>query len=313
MKISFLCNSFLALPSIELLQAEQQLAGLATAAHNTLLSQQVEQFAQMIGIPFATIKRETIEQDLSHWITASNPDAVVVQTFPYLIPSQCLTLPPLGFFNIHPSPLPSYRGPDPIFWQIAGSESTTGVSLHKMSEHFDTGPIFCVEEMPIAPTDTYGLVQSKLSYAAVEALRRFLNADLTDGSLIKQPEEKSSSQPKANTGDFIINWSNSSAAQIQSLIRACNPHQNGAITFFREVMTRILETRIIALERVPKLPAGSVIAADPERGLQVLCTNDLALELRILHVEEGYFTGGQFCKVFEVGLGEKFCTPSFLS
>ncbi|MFK7845144.1 MAG: methionyl-tRNA formyltransferase [Rhodothermales bacterium] len=313
MKISFICNSFLALPSAQLLHEASALAGLATSSKNLILSEQMARFAAEIEVPYTQITPESIASDIKEWIQSTNPDAVLVQTFPHLIPATCLDLPPLGFYNIHPSPLPAYRGPDPIFWQLAHNEKTCGVTLHKMGSTFDTGPILHIESIPVDPKDTYGLVQSNLSFAAVEALKYLLSCANPEEQLVPQTAELASTQAKPHTQDLIIEWADSPAHSIEALVRACNPHQNGAITFFRDVMTRVLEANLVTLDRVPKLPAGSVIAADDERGLLVICSDELALQLNLLHVEEGYYTGRRFCEVFKVGLGEKFCNPAFLS
>ena len=313
MKVSFLCNSFLALPSVHFLYEQQRLAGLASSSRNPLLANQLALLAVDMQVPYARIAPECIQTDIRNWIQSTNPDIVVVQTFPHLIPAACLGIPPLGFYNIHPSPLPAYRGPDPIFWQIKNEEQTSGVTLHKMEAAFDTGPVFHIEPVPLDRADTYGLVQSNLSYAALESLKALITCDRLDDHLVQQSEALSSAQPKARTDDLIIDWPGASASEVDALVRACNPHQNGAITFFREVLTRVLETSFYTLDRAPKLPAGSIIAADNERGLQVLCSDGRALGLELLHVDEGYFSGRRFCEVFKVGLGEKFCNPAFLS
>ena len=313
MNVSFLCNSFLALPSANFLFEQGNLVGLATSTRNVLLGNEMARFAASTGLPFSQIGPDTLEQDLKTWISTTNPDAVVVQTFPHLIPSSCLDLPPLGFYNIHPSPLPTYRGPDPVFWQLSNSEKEGGVTIHKMSSSFDTGPVFHIEPVSIVPTDTYGILQSNLSYAAVDALQKFVTCDAIDANLSPQTEGAGHNQAKPDTTDLMIDWSQQSAQDIQSLVQACNPNQNGAITFFRDVLTRVLETQIHSLDRIPKLPPGSIIAADETRGLHVLCADNLALSFNILHVEEGYYSGRRFCEVFETRLGEKFCNPSFLS
>ncbi|MEM8488857.1 MAG: formyltransferase family protein [Bacteroidota bacterium] len=273
----------------------------------------MQRFAEEAGIPYASISPSSLSEDLDEWVANSSPDLVLVQTFPHLIPAESLGKPPFGYYNLHPSPLPSYRGPDPIFWQVAQNEKQSGITLHQMSTSFDTGPVLHVESIPIEATDTYGIVQTNLSYAAINALKEFIHTALPSPKAQPQEEAASSSQGKPQTQDLVIDWANMGAADIAALVRACNPHQNGAITFFRDVMTRVLEVSIQDLDRVPKLPAGSVVAADAERGLQVLCADDRALSLGILHVEEGYYSGNRFCEVFAVGLGEKFCTPSFLS
>ncbi len=273
----------------------------------------MHRFASEAGIPFARISKTQLAEDLDAWVDASHPDVVLVQTFPHLIPESSLSRPTHGYYNLHPSPLPAYRGPDPIFWQVAGNEANAGVTLHQMSSTFDTGPVLHVEPVPIASTDTYGIVQTNLSYAAINALKQFITTTLPPVDAHEQNEAISSSQGKPQPQDLIVDWDNVAAADIAALVRACNPHQNGAITFFRDVMTRILEVSIHDLDRIPKLPSGSVIAADAERGLRILCADQRALSLDILHVEEGYYSGRRFCEVFAVGLGEKFCMPAFLS
>ena len=313
MKVSFLCNSFLALPSANFLFENGHLAGLASTQRNTLLCNEMSKFAQQTGLPFAQISSKTLEDDLKKWIAQTSPDVVVVQTFPHLIPESCLEMPPMGFYNLHPSPLPAYRGPDPVFWQLHQGETEGGVTLHKMSATFDTGPIFTISPISISSTDTYGIVQSNLSYAAVDALQAFISCEDFENQLTPQTCDSGHNQAKPEATDLMIDWVNQSSEEIQSQIRACNPNQNGAITFFRDVLTRILETQAKSLDRIPKLPPGSIIAADEERGLVVLCADEKALELNILHVEEGYYSGRRFCEVFKTGLGEKFSNPSFLS
>lgn len=278
-----------------------------------MLAKQLGLLSQEMQVPYAAITPERIKTDITNWIKATDADVVVVQTFPHLIPASCLGIPSLGFYNIHPSPLPAYRGPDPIFWQVKNDEQTSGVTLHKMEAAFDTGPVFHIESLPLEPTDTYGIVQSNLSFAAVESLKAFMACTEPQDHLVQQSAALSSYQSKAKTEDLIIDWPVATASEINALVRACNPHQNGAITFFRDVLTRVIEANFRALDRVPKLPAGSIIAADHERGLQVLCTDERVLEFNILHVEEGYYSGRRFCEVFNVALGEKFCNPSFLS
>jgi methionyl-tRNA formyltransferase len=69
------------------------------------------------------------------------PDLACVACFPKRIPAVLLRLPPRGWLNIHPSLLPAYRGPAPLFWAFRNGESATGVTVHFMDEHFDTGDI----------------------------------------------------------------------------------------------------------------------------------------------------------------------------
>jgi len=69
------------------------------------------------------------------------PDYLLVACFPYRIPEAVRNYPHKASLNLHPSLLPHYRGPDPIFWQLRKGEGKTGVSIHMLTRQFDAGPI----------------------------------------------------------------------------------------------------------------------------------------------------------------------------
>ena len=74
-------------------------------------------------------------------LAAFQPDVICVSCFSRIIPPAILNLPKHGAVNLHPSLLPRYRGPMPLFWQFRNGESRTGVTLHYMSERVDAGDI----------------------------------------------------------------------------------------------------------------------------------------------------------------------------
>jgi methionyl-tRNA formyltransferase len=69
------------------------------------------------------------------------PDLIVVACFPYIFPAPVLQLPRYGCLNLHPSLLPAFRGPMPLFWMARQGEHRAGVTLHFMNEGADTGDI----------------------------------------------------------------------------------------------------------------------------------------------------------------------------
>ena len=315
MRIAVLTNSFLATESIQFLHDQHILCGIATLESNLILRKHVEHFTKQNDIPYVALRKESLEQALNEWIDACSADLVLVQTFPFKIPASSLNKVSLGFYNLHPGPLPRYRGPDPVFWQIQKGESTSGVTLHKMDEEYDTGPIILFEPVSIPSTSTYGLLNSLLAAAALSAVEKFLIILQQSGSPteLPQPPESADYQKKPVVTDLLIQWGNDTARDIQNLTRACNPNQNGSITFFRDVMTRLIEVDIVPLEFETQLAAGTVVAADNQRGLHVKCKDNQALSIHILHVEEGYYSGVRFANVFNVNIGEKFTEPSFMS
>lgn len=69
------------------------------------------------------------------------PGWICVACFPWRLDAVWREAAPLGAFNIHPSLLPAYRGPAPLFWQLRAGERRTGVTLHRVDSGLDTGPI----------------------------------------------------------------------------------------------------------------------------------------------------------------------------
>src|SRR5262249_24483185 len=78
-----------------------------------------------------------------------SPDLICAACFPRRLPPPLLALPRLGCLNVHPSLLPRYRGPVPLFWMFRAGEATGGVTVHWMEERLDAGPIAAQEAYPI--------------------------------------------------------------------------------------------------------------------------------------------------------------------
>jgi methionyl-tRNA formyltransferase len=132
------------------------------------------------------------------------PDVAFVACFPERIPTEMLTLPRYGFLNLHPSLLPAYRGPHPLFWCFQRGEAKTGVTLHFMDAGFDTGDIALQE--PLAFADGLsGNVADQLcgergGAMMIEAVRQ-----LKAGTLARCPQTGPSSyHPSPTAADFHI-------------------------------------------------------------------------------------------------------------
>ncbi len=91
-------------------------------------------------IPVYEVKRLRAPMTLSA-ISFLQPDVACVACFRKRIPAAVLRLPRFGFLNLHPSLLPHYRGPHPLFWMFRNGEVHTGVTIHFMDEELDTGDI----------------------------------------------------------------------------------------------------------------------------------------------------------------------------
>ena len=87
----------------------------------------------------------------------------LIYAFSHIIPKDLLNAPKLGFWNIHPSLLPKYRGPSPIAYPLIFGEKETGVTIIKMDEKIDHGPIIAQEKLKIEDTDRRPDLEKKLT------------------------------------------------------------------------------------------------------------------------------------------------------
>ncbi len=92
------------------------------------------------GLPVYTVGRLN-RPGVAAWLAEQAPAAVLVACFPRRIPAALLAIPARGFLNLHPSRLPAYRGPAPLFWQLRDDVQPLSVTLHWMDADLDTGDI----------------------------------------------------------------------------------------------------------------------------------------------------------------------------
>lgn len=120
--------------------------------HLTLTKNETQIYAEKHNIPLLSL------DDLPLF----KPDFLVVAGFGKLIPQNWLDLPKIMAINMHPSLLPNYPGRCPAEWAILNGETQTGVTLIKMTEKFDAGPILTQEKITISPNDTRLTLYKKL-------------------------------------------------------------------------------------------------------------------------------------------------------
>jgi len=103
--------------------------------------------ADELGLPLIYWQR-ACEAEIAANLATISPDLVIMSCFPWRIPESLLKIPALGWWNLHPSLLPAYRGPTPIFWQSRAGEKNTGVSLHQVTADLDSGAILGQHALP---------------------------------------------------------------------------------------------------------------------------------------------------------------------
>lgn len=159
------------------------------------------------GIPVFAVRR--FGAALQAHCAALQPDVICVACFPRRLPGWLLDLPTHGALNVHPSLLPAYRGPAPLFWTFRDGQQATGVTVHFMDESFDTGDIAAHASLTL-PDGISGLAADQLcatlgGQLLVEALDQ-----LQRGMLQRRSQPPGGSQqPWPAAADFVIStdWS----------------------------------------------------------------------------------------------------------
>jgi methionyl-tRNA formyltransferase len=162
-------------------------------------------FAIERDIPLFELARATAPEALAT-IAALEPDVACVACWPQRIPPALLDIPRHGFFNIHPSLLPAFRGPEPLFWTMCAA-APAGVTIHRMDTGLDTGPI--AAQAPVELPD--GLRIEAIEQRCAEAAGRLLVEILTHlaaGQLVLRAQPAGGSYNGApGPADFVLDTS----------------------------------------------------------------------------------------------------------
>jgi methionyl-tRNA formyltransferase len=146
----------------------------------------VSRQAQRFGIPVSTPKTLR-DSDAAAAMRAHGADATVVVAYGLILPEAILEVFPLGCFNLHASLLPRWRGAAPIHRAIMAGDKETGVSIMKMEEGLDTGPVAQERRVPISPDVTTGDLHDELARLGANLMLVALGA-LERGSLHLTPQ-----------------------------------------------------------------------------------------------------------------------------
>ncbi len=148
------------------------------------------------------------------------PDLVITVCFPQLLPADWLTVPRLGCLNLHPSLLPAYRGPSPLFWQFRAGEQATGVTLHFMDQGADQGDI--VGQAAVVFPE--GISAFEADRLAAEVGGRLILETLALPEIPRrtQPQVGASYQPRPTVADRTIRAADWSAQRAFNFLRGAD-------------------------------------------------------------------------------------------
>ena len=135
------------------------------------------------------------------------PDVVVVVAYGQIIPKSFLNLTKFGFINIHASLLPKWRGAAPIQRAIMNGDKKIGVSIMKIEEKLDSGPVLASKEIELDQNVTHGEIEKKLSIAGANLLIQSLKL-IASGNpkYIDQDNSQATYAKKIDKDEAKIDW-----------------------------------------------------------------------------------------------------------
>lgn len=143
--------------------------------------------------------------DHTQTIASHAPDIIIVSCFGRKIPEQICNIPRLGSFNLHPSLLPEFRGPTPLFWQFRAGIENFGITMHRLSQQWDTGNIINQIQVEILNGISHLHACQLLAYAGSDlietSLQQLHNHTISE---IAQSNVLSNYQGPPEAADFIV-------------------------------------------------------------------------------------------------------------
>jgi methionyl-tRNA formyltransferase len=260
----------------QLIQGPDPIAGVVTQPDRPAgrgqrsIPSPVRRVAESRGIPVVApekIRDPELLKTLKGW----NPEIIVVVAYGRILPKTILDLAPYGCLNVHYSLLPKYRGAAPAAWTIINGESAAGVTTMKLVEKMDAGPIYLQEATAVAPDETTGSLQAKLTPIGARLLLETLRR-LKAGSLIPEEQDQSAVTfaPILKKEDGLIDWAQP-AMMIERRVRGFDPWP-GAYSHIGGKLLKIHRARVVLADT--KGSPGEVMRADPG-GLWVATSSGL--------------------------------------
>ncbi len=192
------------------------------------------------------------------------PEVIIVVAYGKLLPKAVLDIPPHGCINVHGSLLPRWRGAAPIQWAVIAGDEMAGVTTMQMAEGLDTGDMLLTYETKVGEKETAGELFDRLAQSGAELLTQTL-VKLDEITPRPQDDAQSCYAHMLDKQMAVIDWSKS-AHEIDCLIRGLNPWPIALTALSGERL------KVFAAEKANgNGEPGTVLEADPKKGLTVAC------------------------------------------
>ncbi|MGN6155016.1 MAG: methionyl-tRNA formyltransferase [Sphingomicrobium sp.] len=296
MRIVFMGSPDFAVPSLEALVAAghevicvytqpPRPAGRGKGEQKTAVHKRAEE----LGIEVRTPRTLRDPQERARF-AALDSDLAVVAAYGLILPRPVLEAPKAGCINVHASLLPRWRGAAPIQRAILAGDKVTGVTIMRMEEGLDTGPMLLTREVPI-DRKTAAELTGDLAAVGAEALLEWLQKPTPP---IPQPADGVTYASKVDKAEARIDWSKS-AEEIERQVRAFAPAPGA---WFEANGERV---------KLLQADAGSDASARPGEVLDdclcVACGSGYIRPLKVQRAGRGVMTPGELLRGFAIPKG----------
>ena len=259
----------------------------------------IQGISETLNIDFRCPENLKDNDEEYKFIKNLNADLAIVVAYGKLIPKNFLNLTKKGFINIHGSILPSWRGAAPIQRSIMNLDKETGISIMKLVETLDSGPVSNIHKIKLDQNNNAEEISEKLSFLAAKKILDEIDDILDDkAKFIDQDHSKASYAKKIEKIEGEINW-NDEAQKIIGKINGLFPVP-GAFFNFKGERYKILKA--VIGNGIGQ--AGEVLSDK----LEIACTNNQSI--KILEIQR---QGKKPQKIGEFMLGSSIRKGSLLS
>ena len=191
-----------------------------------------------------------------------NPDLLVVAAYGRILPTAILEAARIMALNVHASLLPRHRGAAPIEGAILAGDAASGVTIIRITEQMDAGPILLQRVTPLGPQETQATLKDKLAELGAQTLLEAL-ALLRRGELRETPQDDSQATytSPVKKEDALIDW-NADAASIERMTRAYDPWPVARTRLDKQEVL-VWRARVVAVED-PAGGPGTLVTVAPQ-------------------------------------------------
>ncbi len=200
----------------------------------------VHALAESLGLPVRTpLSLKSVDEQQA--FVALKADAAVVVAYGLLLPKPVLAAPRFGCFNIHASLLPRWRGAAPIQRAIMAGDAETGVTIMRMEEGLDTGPMLCAGHLAITPQATAASLHDDLAVLGARLIVEALQAPEQPGT--PQPAEGVTYARKIDKAEARIDFARP-ALEVRNHVHGLSPFP-GAWIMIGNVRVKVLKAEAV--------------------------------------------------------------------